>query len=116
MAPLRLGEGNLRDQPSRLLRVVIRDRRLEVLPLGRGLPQLAAKPAEQAHGRLVGHGVHATACRIYALAVDLRSVDELETVAKITVTPSPSMLGWMLPGGLHRRTTVLRFRLLLPLP
>jgi len=82
MAPLRLGEGDLRDQAPRLHRVVVRDRRLEVLPLGRGLPQLAAQPAEQAHGRLVGHGVHATACRIYALPVDLRSVDELETALR----------------------------------
>ena len=110
MAPLRLGEGDLRDQAPRLHRVVVRDRRLEVLPLGRGLPQLAAQPAEQAHGRLVGHGVHATACRIFALPVDLRSVDELETALRdVDYLPDRGLATAVLsrPAGAYAQSIVI---------
>ena len=52
---LRLGEVEQLEQPPRLGRVVVRDRRLEVLALRRRLAQLAAEPAQEAHGGLIGH-------------------------------------------------------------
>jgi len=56
MAPLGLGERDERDEPPRLGRVVVRDRRLEVLSERRRLLELAPEPAEKADGRLlVGH-------------------------------------------------------------
>ena len=56
MAALRLGERDALDQPARLGGIVVLDRGLEVLPERSRLPQLPPEPAQQAHGRLVGHG------------------------------------------------------------
>ena len=53
VSALGLGEVETLEQPPRLGRVVVGDRRLEVLALRRGLPELAAEPAEEAHGGLV---------------------------------------------------------------
>lgn len=64
MASLRVGELEHREQPSRLGRVVVRDRGLEVLALRCRLPQLAAKPTQEADLCLLGHGEH------YATRVD----------------------------------------------
>jgi hypothetical protein len=53
VVPLSVGEVHLTQQAPRLLRVVVRDRRLEALaPRGR-LAQLPAQPAEEAHGGLI---------------------------------------------------------------
>ena len=52
---LGVGELHLREQPPRLLRVVVRDRRLEPLAPRRRLAQLTPQPAQKAHRRLVAH-------------------------------------------------------------
>jgi hypothetical protein len=51
--PLRLREVELAEQSARLARVVVRDRGLEVLALGRWLAELPPEPAEQADRRRV---------------------------------------------------------------
>ena len=51
VSPLLVGELELRDEPPRLGRVVVLDRRLEMLAQGRRLAELASQPAEQAHLR-----------------------------------------------------------------
>jgi hypothetical protein len=56
MTTLRVREGDEHDEPARLGRVVVRDGRLEMLAHRCRLAELAAKPAEQAHRGLVGHG------------------------------------------------------------
>jgi nitroreductase len=61
---LRVGEVEPGQQAPRLGRIVVRHRRLEVLALRGRLPQLAAKPAQEAHLRLLGHRAH------YATRVD----------------------------------------------
>jgi hypothetical protein len=48
MAPLRLREGEPRDDPPRLRRIVVLDRGLETLAQRVGLPELASEPAQQA--------------------------------------------------------------------
>ena len=53
MPSLRLGEVEPLEQPSCLGRVVVRDRRLEVLPERRRLAELAPEPPEEADARLV---------------------------------------------------------------
>ena len=53
MPALRVAEVVLAEEPPRLLRVVVRHCRLEVLALRRRLPQLPAEPAEEAHRLLV---------------------------------------------------------------
>jgi len=55
MAALRVGELEAFDEEARLGRVVVLDRCLEVLALGRGLAQLSAQPAEKAHACLIAH-------------------------------------------------------------
>ena len=51
MPALRVAEVVLAEEPPRLLRVVVRHCRLEVLALRRRLPQLPSQPAEEAHLR-----------------------------------------------------------------
>lgn len=55
MAALIVREGKAVEHPARLGGVVVRNRRLEVLAQRRRFPKLAAEPAEQADGCLVGH-------------------------------------------------------------
>ena len=55
MAPLGVREVEPVEQPTRFGRIVVRDRRLEVLTLRRRLAELAAKPAQEAHGGLLRH-------------------------------------------------------------
>src|SRR5689334_1470303 len=55
---LRLSEVEQRDQPPRLVGVVVGDCRLEVLPLGRRLPQLPAQPAKEADRLLIHRPRH----------------------------------------------------------
>ncbi len=64
MPALRVREVEPGQQPSSLGGIVVRHRRFEVLALWRGLPQLAAKPAQETHLRLLGHCAH------YATHVD----------------------------------------------
>ena len=61
MTLLRVAEGCECDEPSNLGGIVVLDGRLEMLALRRRLPQLAAQPAQQAHGRLIGNVVQAIA-------------------------------------------------------
>jgi hypothetical protein len=49
VAALLVGEIEARDEPPRLGRVVVLDRRLEMLAQRRRLRELAPQPAEQAH-------------------------------------------------------------------
>jgi hypothetical protein len=50
MMALRVVERHSVDDPPGLRRVVVRDRRLEPLALGRGLAQLPAQPAQKRNG------------------------------------------------------------------
>src|SRR5687767_15948373 len=52
--PLGVRELEPHEQPSRLVGVVVRNRRLEVLPERGRLAELAPEPAEKAHACLVG--------------------------------------------------------------
>ena len=61
MPALGVRERDQRDEPPRLGRVVVRDRRLEVLAERRRLPKLPPEPAEEADRRLVGHAREAIA-------------------------------------------------------
>ncbi len=49
MPPLGLGERELPDDPPRLGRIIVFDRRLEALAKRFGLAELAPQPAEEAH-------------------------------------------------------------------
>src|SRR4029078_9188279 len=60
VATLRLAERGVRDQATRLGRIVVLDRRLEVLALRRGLTKLPPEPAEEAHGSLICHAEQAS--------------------------------------------------------
>jgi hypothetical protein len=53
--PLRLGEVEPLEHAARLCGVVVRDGRLEMLALRRGLTKLPAQPTEEAHRRLLAH-------------------------------------------------------------
>ena len=68
MPSLRVTEGIAREQPSRLGRIVVCNRRLEPLALGRRLTQLPAKPAKQADGLLVGRLCHNGSLRREAIS------------------------------------------------
>lgn len=57
MVPLRVRERDVLEESPRLRRIVRSDGRLEVLTQRRRLPQLPPQPAEEAHRRLIGHGV-----------------------------------------------------------
>jgi hypothetical protein len=48
VSALLVGELEARDEPARLRRIVVLDRRLEVLAEGRRLAQLTPQPAEEA--------------------------------------------------------------------
>src|SRR5262245_60945728 len=70
-------EGNLRDEPSRLGRIVVVDRRLQMLAEGRRLSKLPPQPAKQAHRGLVGHGREAIARRSHPRDRDNGPVKEI---------------------------------------
>lgn len=55
MAALRVGERRSLDQSTHLEGIVVKDRRLQVLALRRGLPELPPQPAQEAHGCLIRH-------------------------------------------------------------
>jgi len=58
VAALSVAEVVPAEQAPRLLRVVVRDGRLEALALRGRLPQLPAEPAEEAHRLLVDRPCH----------------------------------------------------------
>ena len=69
MAALRGREVEAVEQAADLGRVVVRDRRLEVLAYGKRLCELPAQPAQEGHGRRVRHLDEATPSARHALVL-----------------------------------------------
>ena len=61
MTTLRFGEGHVGEEPPHLRRVIILDRRLEMLACGRRLLELAAQPAQETDLRCAAHSGSLTA-------------------------------------------------------
>ena len=85
MTGLCFRERDQRDETACLARVVVRDRRLQVLSHRGRLPELAVEPAEQAHRGLVGHAP-TLPCRapsvVYAPCVAFGTVDDVEAALR----------------------------------
>ena len=73
MTALRFGKLIVSNDPARLSRVVVLDRRLEVLAHRVGLAKLAPQPAQQAHLRRAAYRLKAQICSLRSVTNPSRS-------------------------------------------
>src|SRR3990172_1381882 len=82
------GEGDQRDEPTSLGRVVAGDSRLEMLTLRRRLAKLPVQPAQQAHSRLVGHEWRLSGLSVRTHEVATRLISRSEERPRACLRPA----------------------------
>src|SRR5919109_3996593 len=72
MLALRLREVHARDQSARLVRIVVRDRGLEMLAQRRRLAELSSQPSQETHSRLALQRLQPIRVPVCRLRIDHR--------------------------------------------